>query len=168
MLRGNFYFLKEKYFEDFSDPYLERNKEYENGVLSGRPFFYSIYNSSTKIHWMIPISSKVLKYRKIEEKIISKIGRCDTIVFGNVQGKERVFLIQNMCPTTDEYIDSEYTNSFSGTPNRVREDFEREIISKSNSVLARVRKGRKNLIFPDVLSIEKILIENIIRKTLSD
>jgi len=81
MLRGNFYFLKEKYFEDFADPYLERNKEYENGVLSGRPFFYSIYNSSTKIHWMIPISSKVSKYRKIEEKIISKIGRCDTIVF---------------------------------------------------------------------------------------
>jgi len=167
MLRGNFYFLKEKYFEDFADPYLERNKEYENGVLSGRPFFYSIYNSSTKIHWMIPISSKVSKYRKIEEKIISKIGRCDTIVFGNVQGNERAFLIQNMCPTIDEYIDSEYTNSFSGTPNRVRKDFEREIVSKSNSVLARVRKGRRNLIFPDVLSIEKILIEKIIKKTLS-
>ncbi len=161
MIKGNFYFLKEKYFEDFSDPYLERNKEYENGILSGRPFFYAIYNSSTKIYWMIPISSKVSKYKKIEEKIISKLGRCDTIVFGKVQGSEKAFLIQNMCPATDEYIDSEYMNKISGTPNRVFESTEKEIISKANSVLARVRKGRKNLIFPDVLSIEKILLKEI-------
>ena len=159
MIKGNFYFLKEEYFQDFPDPYLERNKEYENGILSGRPFFYAIYNSLTGIYWMIPISSKVLKYKKIEEKIISKIGKCDTIVFGKVQGSERAFLIQNMCPTTEEYIDFEYVNKKSGKPNRIQESVEEELISKANSVLARVRKGKKNLIFPDVLNIEKILIE---------
>lgn len=58
---------------------------------------------------MIPISSKVDKYKKLyTEKQERYKGNFDGIRFGFVNAKERAFLIQNACPVIEKYIDSEY------------------------------------------------------------
>ena len=58
---------------------------------------------------MIPISSKVDKYETIyNEKIRRYNGNFDGIRFGYVNGEKRAFLIQNICPITEEYIDCIY------------------------------------------------------------
>lgn len=88
---------------------------------------------------------------------MEKYKRCDTIAFGEVLGHEKAFLIQNMCPVTPQYIKNEYIDSKSSVPVKINGVFERELLTKAKRVLALHRRGTK-LIFPDVLSIEKQLL----------
>jgi hypothetical protein len=108
---------------------------------------------------MIPISSKVQKYRDLYESKIKKYGKCDTLAFGKVLGVERAFLIQNMCPATAYYIGEQYMQKNVNLPVRVDIFFEEELVRKARTVLRLHRNGVK-LIFPDILCIEKILLNN--------
>jgi len=146
---GCFYFLLDDYFLDFPDKYLMSNKD--------RPCFYSFYDDKTNIYWLIPFSSKVEKYKAIYQKKVSKYGKCDTILFGDVLGYEKAFLIQNMCPAIPKYIKNKYIDAKTNVPVKLRGDFEKELIYKAKLILNLVRKG-KQLIFPDVLKIESSLI----------
>lgn len=95
------------------------------------------------------------KYKEIYEKKVLRYGKCDTIVFGNVLGVEKAFLIQNMCPITDKYIKNEYINS--GIPvvlDNVTSDL---IQKKATKVLTLLNHNVVNLIFPDVKAIENKL-----------
>ena len=65
MEKGNFYFIDEQYFIDFPDPYLEKNREILNGSFHDRPYYYAVKDARKDLYWMIPISSKVKKYRKV-------------------------------------------------------------------------------------------------------
>jgi len=156
---GNFYFIDDQYFIDFPDPNLLGNKKGVSGQAHDRPCFFSFPSGNGKIHWRIPISSKVGKYRAIHKKKVARSGSCDTLVFGNVLGHPKAFLIQNMCPVTVEYINNEYEDS-NAVPVRVDGLLEQQLIQAGKKVLALVRKGHHHLIFPDVLSIEKILLAN--------
>ncbi|MFR8875379.1 MAG: type III toxin-antitoxin system CptIN family toxin [Roseburia faecis] len=147
----------EKYFKDFPDPYLMQNKEKVNGQLHDRPCFYAFQDSNTQLFWMIPFSSQVSKFKGIYNKKMQKYHRCDTIVFGEVLGHEKAFLIQNMCPITEKYMKNEYLDSAANIPVRVDGRLEKELKDKAGKVLALQRKGAK-LIFPDVLSIEQELL----------
>lgn len=71
---------------------------------------------------------------------MSKYKKCDTIVFGNVLGYEKAFLIQNICPIIEEYIDKEYVD-FNNNPVRVEEKLEKELISKAKKVIRLTRNG---------------------------
>lgn len=157
---GHFYYIDDKYFTDFPDEYLMKNKETVNGQVHDRLCFYTFQDSSTGIYWMIPFSSQVAKFKGIYNKKTQKYKRCDTIVFGEVLGHEKAFLIQNMCPITMGYMKNEYYDSNANVPVRVNGVFEKELREKAGKVLALQRKGVK-LIFPDVFAIEKKLIENI-------
>ena len=154
---GHFYYLNDQYFIDFPDPLLMQNKESVNGQAHDRPCFYAFQDQSTGLYWMIPFSHDVAKYRVHYNKKIQKFGRCDTIDFGYVLGHEKAFLIQNMCPITQNYIKNKYIDGRSSTPVRLDGVFERNLISKAKKVLALQRRGVK-LIFPDVLSIEAKLL----------
>ncbi|MBN8655827.1 MAG: hypothetical protein J0M11_08830 [Anaerolineae bacterium] len=151
---GHFYFLQDKFFVDFDDPTLMRNKE---GYRQGRPCFYAFMDVSNQIYWMIPVSSQVEKYRRFYQNRITRYGRCDNIVFGELLGYERAFLIQNMFPTTSNYIDSEYTHSTANVPVRLDGAFEKILVQKAKKVLALTRQGVK-LVYPDILMIEQNLI----------
>lgn len=105
---GHFYFLSDQYFIDFPDSNLMQNKETINGQSHGRPCFYAFQDMNTGLFWVIPISSQVYKYTAIYNNKIQRHGKCDTIVFGDVVGHRKVFLIQNMCPVTPKYIINEY------------------------------------------------------------
>lgn len=157
MENGHFYYIKDQYFLDFPDSKLMNNKESINGQSHDRPCFYTFKDSSTGLYWMIPISSQVQKYRRYYDSKIEKRGQCDTIAFGNVLGHEKAFLIQNMCPITTRYIKNEYIDKIHNVPVMIDGVFQRELLDKAKRVLALQRKGF-NLIFPDVLSIEKQLL----------
>lgn len=143
---GHFYYIDDQYFKDFPDPYLMQNKEKVNGQLHDRPCFYAFQDSNTQLFWMIPFSSQVSKFKGIYNKKMQKYHRCDTIVFGEVLGHEKAFLIQNMCPITEKYMKNEYLDSAANIPVRVDGRLEKELKDKAGKVLALQRKGAK-LIF---------------------
>jgi len=152
---GHFYFLKDIYYEEFNDSKLMKNHESINGSLHDRPCYCCLKVLNDNIYWGIPISSQVTKYKEIYEKKVLRYGKCDTIVFGNVLGVEKAFLIQNMCPITDKYIKNEYINS--GIPvvlDNVTSDL---IQKKATKVLTLLNHNVVNLIFPDVKAIENRL-----------
>ncbi len=62
MKKTGFYIIKDKFFEDMEDPYLKGNK------AGNRPHYYCLEDTNTGIYWMIPLSSRIDKYRKIMEK----------------------------------------------------------------------------------------------------
>ena len=62
MKKTGFYIIKDKFFEDMPDPYLKGNK------AGNRPHYYCFEDTSTGIYWMIPLSSRIDKYRRIMEK----------------------------------------------------------------------------------------------------
>lgn len=154
---GMFYYISDDYFTDFPDSYLMQNKEMINGVPHNRPCFFAFTDNNTGLMWMIPISSQVGKFHQIEQKKISRYGKCDTILFGDVLGHEKAFLIQNMCPITTNYIMNQYMDASNGFPVRVDGAFEAELKRTAQKVLAKHRSGVK-LIFPDVLNIESKLL----------
>lgn len=104
METGHFYYIDDQYFLDFPDDRLMRNKEAINGQPHNRPCFYAFRDDRTGLYWLIPFSSQVEKFREYYNAKIAKYGKCDTIIFGDVLGYEKVFLIQNMCPVTEKYI----------------------------------------------------------------
>lgn len=154
---GHFYFLTDSYFIDFPDTYLMKNKEVVNGQSHDRPCFYSFLDVQTGLFWMIPFSSNTAKFHFEYGKKMQRYGRCDTIAFGQVLGMEKAFLIQNMCPITEAYVNNEYIETTSGSPVRLDSAFEFELTRKAKRVLQVVRSGKK-LIFPDVLAIEQELL----------
>ncbi len=157
MIHGHFYYINDQYFVDFPDDKLMKNKEMVNGVAHDRPCFYAFQDSRTGLFWLIPFSSQTKKFRSIYDKKVAKYGKCDTIIFGEVLGFEKAFLIQNMCPVLPHYIKNEYLDKHS-VPVRISGDLEKEILLKAKKVLALQRKGI-NLIFPDVMKIEKELLD---------
>lgn len=157
MNKGYFYYIEDRYFQEFNDPYLMKNKEKIKGQDHDRPCFYAFQDVSTSLFWMIPISSQVEKFKELYDVKVKKYKICDTLAFGEVLGREKVFLIQNMCPIKPEYIKNQYIDKLSNQPVRIDGVFEKELVNKAKRVLALQRKGIK-LIFPDVLLIESKLL----------
>lgn len=58
MKKTGFYIIKDRFFEDMPDPYLKGNK------AGNRPHYYCIEDTIRGIYWMIPLSSRIDKYRK--------------------------------------------------------------------------------------------------------
>lgn len=151
---GNFYFIKDEFFEVIKDKELMVNKE--NGYM--RPCYYCFKdNRNNGLYWFIPVSSKVEKYKAIYDKKLERYKRVDTIAFGYIYGRKSVFLIQNMFPTTMEYIKEQYIKQNKEVT--INDHLKKELNTKANRVLELVKAGNKNLVFPDIINIEKILLD---------
>ena len=151
MLRAQLYFLSNQYYEDFPDDKLMKNKDTIEGIPHSRPCFFAFPDTRIpEIYWIVPISSKYKKYRRIEQEKIRKYGRCNTIRFGTVLGRDTAFLIQNMCPATEKYLIPyiDKNNQPIRIDGRVADDVERN----ARNVLAIAKRGAK-VIFPDVFEI---------------
>ena len=156
---GCFYFIKDAFFDVIEDKELMQNKE--NG--SRRPCYFCFRSKeNNEIIWFIPVSTKVDKYKKIYNKKIEmqkKLGKklsVDTIVFGYVSNTYSTFLIQNMFPVTEKYIESQYIKN--NVAIRLSNKLQKEIIYKANKVLGLYKHGMKNIIFPDIDKILKQLL----------
>lgn len=135
---GYVYHIKDEYFKFANDDKLMKN--HENG--NTRPTFFCVKNENSKILWFIPMSSKVEKYRKLQQKKIEKNGVCDTIVIGKYRGIEAVFLIQNIFPIIEKYID--HIDIIRNKAVAVVEGTQKEIINKVNKIF-RLKKKRNKL-----------------------
>ena len=89
MKKTGFYIIKDNFFTDMPDPYLKGNK------AGNRPHYYCFEDSDTGIFWMIPLSSRIDKYKKIVENK-EKAGKpCDIIHIVKLDdSRESAFLIQ--------------------------------------------------------------------------
>lgn len=155
---GCFYFIADQFYKGFGGAGLMSNNSPSGGQSHRRPCFYSFQDMKTGLYWVIPISSRVAKYRQVAESKIRKHGRCDTILFGKVLGYEKAFLIQNMFPVSPTYFDSQYMDAKTNAPVRVDGAFEKKLIKSAKRILALVHNGAPYLIFSDVLSMEKQLL----------
>ena len=154
MIDRGIYKIKEKYFIDFPDPFLKK------GAGENRPCYYCLTDLNTGLHWMIPLSWKVDKYKKIIENRIKMNKPCDILHVAKLDnGKESVFSIQDMFPITEEYILSEYL--ISNNILRITSDTLANIIAqKAKTIMRLIRKGIKlQNKQPNVLYIEKKLLE---------
>ena len=137
MVERGFYIIKDKFFEDMDDPYLKGNKE------GNRPHYYCFKEETTGLFWMIPMSSRIDKYRKIINKKISKGKPCDILYIMKLDNnKESVFLIQDMFPITENYIEREYTIA-SNHLIVTSEHSAIEIEKKAKRVMNMLKKGIK-------------------------
>lgn len=102
---GNLYFIRNEFIKKYNKKYnIMENKENTN-----RPCYFCFRdNKIEEIIWFVPLSSKYEKYKKIEQSKIKKYGKCYNYVFDNLIGKKQVFLIQNMFPTLENYIEDKY------------------------------------------------------------
>lgn len=154
MKKTGFYIIKDKFFDDMPDPYLKGNKE------GNRPHYYCFEDTSKGIFWMIPLSSRINKYKQIVDKK-EKLGKpCDIIHIVKLDdSRESAFLIQDMFPITEEYIEREYTIAGNHLM-LTSEHTAREIEQKSKKVMGMLKRGVKfTPTQPDVTAILRKLKE---------
>lgn len=135
---GKFYFIKDCFFEQFKEFYLMENRD--NG--NKRPCFFCFKDKKYKeIIWFVPISTKYEKYKSIYEK--KKLNFPNkpvyNFVFGSVLNKKTVFLIQNIFPTTKNYILEKYKTSDIDVD--VPVVVKKEIIDISSKIIALAEHG---------------------------
>lgn len=154
MIEQGFYIISDEFFKQFPDPYLKGNKNEK------RPHCYAILDPKTGLYWMIPMSSRVDKYRSIMEKREQSGKPCDILHIAKLDNsKESVFLIQDIFPVSDEYIARKYT--INGNHLRITsENLAKLIVQKSRRTIGLLRRGIKfTFTQADVLKIEKQLIK---------
>lgn len=149
-----FYILKDKFFAEMNDPYLKNNKD------GNRPFYYCVKEESNfnEIYWMIPLSSRVEKYQGIIKSKLQNHKPCDGLYICKLpSGTESVFLIQDIFPVTDEYIEREYTLGSNHLILPYQDDVA-AIEAKAKKVIRLLKKGIKlTPTSPDVMKIFDIL-----------
>lgn len=151
MRKAQLYFLSDQYYLDFPDDKLMKNKDVIDGMPHNRPCFYAFPDTKNlSIYWIVPISSRYKKFKKIERDKIAKYGKCNTIRFGTVLGRKTAFLIQNMCPATELYLTAyiDRNNIPIQIDNRIAED----VSQNAREVLALAKRGAK-VVFPNIFKI---------------
>ena len=108
-------------------------------------------SENNNIIWFVPISSKVEKYKKIYNAKMKKRKQVYNFVFGKVLGKERVFLIQIIFPTKEDYIESKYI--VKGQDVYITESLRDEIIETALKVI-KLANGGINIPFYNILDME--------------
>ena len=150
---GKFYFIKDEFFDIFEDYKLMTNKE--NG--NKRPCYFCFNDPTDKeIIWFVPISSKVEKYKKVYENKKKDRNKVYNFVFGRVLGKERAFLIQNIFPTTEKYIESKYKNKEQDV--EITKALKQEIIETSIKVIKLAKRGI-TIPFYNIIEMKDILLK---------
>ena len=142
---GKLYFVKDSFYERFSNCGLLENKEFVNGKPHGRPccYLFKFSNTDNNIYWMVPISSKVEKYEKEYTKSIKKYNICDNISFGYVLGEKKAFLPQNMFPLPKEYIDNLYMDINTRKPIEIPKKLMAELNMKARKKIRYNQNGKR-------------------------
>lgn len=149
------YFLKDEYFAKYKDKDNKPNKQKDDFGEHNRPCYYAFKEDN--IYWMIPVSSQYTKYERLYQSKTQNGKDCDTIVLGYVKGNKNAFLIQNMIPVTEKYINNLYLYKGTDRPVEVNDKKCKEINAKVRKVLRFARNGIK-LTFTPILDIEKALL----------
>lgn len=150
---GKFYFIKNEFLDKFADYNLMLNKE--NG--NKRPCYFCFKDTNNdNIIWFVPISSKVEKYKKIYNAKMKNRRQVYNFVFGKILGKEKVFLIQNIFPTKEKYIESKYVVKEQDV--KITETLKKEIIETALKVIELANDGI-NIPFYNIIDMKRKLLE---------
>ncbi len=131
-------------------------KNKEGGTF--RPTYFCIRDKDTPLLWMVPMSTRIEKYQAIYEKQKLKYGKCITIVLGEFDGKQSAFLLQNMFPITEFYLDHIHTKN--GNPVPVHTTIQKIVYSNMQQIFQLLKRNKK-VVFPDVKRIEKIMLDEL-------
>lgn len=151
---GYVYHISDDYFKLVQDNKLMQNKEGGNY----RPTFFCIRDSQTSLLWMIPISTRYEKFEGIYNKDVQRYGQCIKIVLGEFDGVPAAFLLQNMFPVTEKYLNHVHTRN--GNPVPVKPILRNKIQSNYAKLRQLIARGAK-VVFPDVLRLEKLMIDEL-------
>jgi hypothetical protein len=107
---------------------------------------------------MIPLSSRIEKYKRIMEKKKQAGKPCDILHIVKLDdSRESAFLIQDMFPITEKYIEREYTIAGNHLM-LTSEHTVKEIEQKAHKVMGMLKRGVKfTPTQPDVMAILKKL-----------
>lgn len=156
MTINGFYILKDNFFELINDPYLKDNKD------GNRPFYFCIKEETDRktLFWMIPLSSRIEKYKGIIAKKESLNKPTDGLYVCKLPNdRESAFLIQDIFPVTEEFIEREYTLAQNHLA-LVKEADIKIIQNKAKKVIKLVKRGIKlTPTSPDVINIINILLK---------
>jgi hypothetical protein len=148
---GYVYHIKDEYFALVNDPTLMQNKE--GGTY--RPTYYCLKDEKTALLWVVPMSTKVEKYQAILEKQTVRYGRCLTIVIGEFGGRKAAFLLQNMFPIIEAYLDHIHTKN--GNPVPVKHSLQQDILTRMKQLLGLIAHGRKP-VFTDTQRLVRLML----------
>lgn len=110
---GYVYHIKDSYFDRVQEKGLMQNKE--NGKY--RPTFFCVRDTKEQeLLWMVPLSTRYEKYQSIYNKQVKKYDECITIVLSEYDGERAAFLLQNMFPVTEKYLDHLHTRNNNPVP----------------------------------------------------
>lgn len=155
MIERGFYIIKDEFFKEVNEPYLKGNKE------ANRPHYYCFKEEQTGLFWMIPLSSKIDKYKRIMNKKLQNGKSCDIIHIMKLDNqKESAFLIQDIFPITENYIERKYTIA----NNHLKVTSEHsaiEIEKKAKKVINMLKKGIK---FTPTQPNVNLIIEKLLQK----
>lgn len=154
---GKFYFIKNEFIEKYGIKYnLMENKE----TGTKRPCYFCFKDKTNEnIIWFVPISKQYTKYKSIYEKKKEKIHKEPlNFVFGIVKDENAVFLIQNMFPTIENYIEEKY--QVRNNDITISMPLQKEIIEKAESVL-RLEEKNIHVAFSNLINFKKELLDNL-------
>lgn len=159
--KGGFvYSIKESFFQKINSDLLVKNTE----CCNERPHYFYIKAPDSSLLWMIPLSSKIDKYKAIYDKDLINRGKCIKIVLGRFAGKSAAFLLQDMFPIHEAYLSSAYTVKNNQVP--VHTAIQKEI-NKSFQAIMELQKNGLDILFPDVSRIKVLMIEELKRDRIS-
>jgi hypothetical protein len=152
---GYVYHIKDDYFTKVNDEKLMQNKE--GGTY--RPTFLCMEDKSNPgLLWVVPMSSKIAKFQAIYDKQQAKYGKCLTIVIGEFDGRESAFLLQNMFPITEQYLDHIHTRN--GNPVPVNYSVAQKVRTNMQQLRQLILRGM-NVVFPNVKRLKDLMIEEL-------
>lgn len=155
IVEGRFYHVKDDFFDAVISGGLMANKE---GGHS-RPHCLALRDDDEpRIIWMVPVSSKVDKYKALRDKMAKRYGKCTKIVIAKCGGMDAAYLIQNAFPTTARYID--HVHTYGEVPVEIHEGTRKLIAQCLRNNLRLQRRGAK-LFFPDVSSIYQSMLDEL-------
>ena len=149
------YIVSDEFFRKYDrDSKLMLNKN------ERRPYYCGI-TIGNGVVWLVPLSTKVEKYKKMLDATEKKHGKDKCIFYhiAKVKQEERAFLIGDAFPCAEKYIKKPFT--ISGTPYILRNKADVIAIRKRLSrFIALVRNGKLHP-SADILRIEKALLEEL-------
>ena len=151
---GYVYHIKDEYFIKANDNKLMQNKE--NGNY--RPTFYCVRDINTGLLWMVSLSSQFQKFKSIHDKQQQRYGKCLTIVLGKYDGRDAAFLLQNMFPVTEYYLNHIHTRN--GNPVPVSFAIHKKISVNMKVIQNLLRRGKK-VVFPDVARLQQLMLSEL-------
>ena len=162
---GLAYTVSNDYFKKYADPYLVMNHGSDKWGDGARPYFIAFRDKQEPgIYWAVPLSSNYAKYGSAYASAIEKRGYCDTLHFADYANRNDVWLVQNMCPITEQYVTGMCATR-SGDPIVPYHKDAKEVTRKATKVLKLVQHGVKGLVYPDIERLYKgLLLDKAIEK----